>query len=134
MRRPLGGLRVLDSGWVWSAPWVGGILAEFGARVIKVEHGARPDSTRLAGRPIRDGQKVEGPTKEMSSMFHQINHGKLGITLNAKEPRAVEILKRLAAESDVVVENMSPGAMDRAGLGYEALRAVNPRLVYVSMA
>ena len=132
--KPLAGLRVLDLGWVWSAPWVGGILAEFGARVIKVEHANRPDNTRLAGRPIRNGQKVEGPTKEMSSMFHQINHGKLGITLNAKEPRAVEILKRLAAESDVVVENMSPGAMDRAGLGYEALRAVNPRLVYVSMA
>ena len=132
--KPLAGLRVLDLGWVWSAPWVGGILAEFGARVIKVEHANRPDNTRLAGRPIRNGQKVEGPTKEMSSMFHQINHGKLGITLNAKESRAVEILKRLAAESDVVVENMSPGAMDRAGLGYEALRAVNPRLVYVSMA
>ena len=67
-------------------------------------------------------------------MFHQINHGKLGITLNAKEPRAVDLLKRLAAESDVVIENMSPGAMDRAGLGYEALRAVNPRIVYLSMA
>jgi crotonobetainyl-CoA:carnitine CoA-transferase CaiB-like acyl-CoA transferase len=67
-------------------------------------------------------------------MFHQINHGKLGITLNAKDPRAVNLLKRLAAESDVVVENMSPGAMDRAGLGYDALRAVNPRLVYLSMA
>ena len=132
--KPLAGLRVLDLGWVWSAPWVGGILAEFGARVIKVEHANRPDNTRLAGRPIRNGQKVEGPTKEMSSMFHQINHGKLGITLNAKEPRAVEILKRLAAESDVIVENMSPGAMERAGLGYEALREVNPRLVYVSMA
>ncbi|HTQ01641.1 MAG TPA: CoA transferase [Casimicrobiaceae bacterium] len=132
--KPLAGLRVLDLGWVWSAPWVGGILAEFGARVIKVEHGGRPDNTRLAGRPIRNGQKVEGPTKEMSSMFHQINHGKLGITLNAKEPRAVELLKRLAADSDVVIENMSPGAMDRAGLGYDALRAVNPRIVYLSMA
>lgn len=115
--KPVAGLRVLDLGWVWSAPWVGGILAEFGARVIKVEHGGRPDNTRLAGRPIRSGQKVEGPSKEMSSMFHRVNHGKLGITLNAKEPRAVELLKRLAAESDVVIENMSPGAMDRAGLG-----------------
>ena len=132
--KPLAGLRVLDLGWVWSAPWVGGILAEFGARVIKVEHAGRPDNTRLAGRPIRNGEKVEGPTKEMSSMFHQINHGKLGITLNAKDSRAVDILKRLAAQSDVVVENMSPGAMERAGLGYDALRAVNPRIVYVSMA
>ena len=132
--KPLAGVRVLDLGWVWSAPWVGGILAEFGARVIKVEHGGRPDNTRLAGRPIRNGQPVPGPSKEMSSMFHQINHGKLGITLNAKEPRAVALLKRLAADSDVVIENMSPGAMDRAGLGYEALRAVNPRIVMLSMA
>ena len=132
--KPLAGLRVLDLGWVWSAPWVGGILGEFGARVIKVEHGGRPDNTRLAGRPIRNGQKVEGPTKEMSSMFHQINHGKLGVTLNAKEPRAVELLKRLAARERRGDREHVPGAMDRAGLGYEALRAVNPRIVYLSMA
>ena len=132
--KPLAGTRLLDFGWVWSAPWVGAILAELGAQVIKVEHGARPDNTRLAGRPIRNGQPVEGPSKEMSAMFHQINHGKLGITLNAKEPRAVALLKRLAAKSDVVIENMSPGAMDRAGLGYAALRLVNPRIVMLSMS
>ena len=131
---PLTGMRVLDFGWVWSAPWVGTILGELGAEVIKVEHALRPDNLRLAGRVFRDGQQVEGPTKEMSPMYHQINHGKVGITLNAKEPRAVELLKRLAATSDLVVENMSPGSMERSGLGYEDLRAVNPRLVMLAMS
>lgn len=132
--RPLAGLRVLDFGWVWSAPQVGGILAQFGAQVIKVEHGQRLDNTRLSGRVFRDGVKVEGPTTEMSPMFHQINRGKLGITLNVKDARAVALLKRLAADSDIVIENMSPGAMERTGLGYEALRQVNDRLVMLAMS
>lgn len=131
---PLAGLRVLDFGWVWSAPWVGTMLGEMGAQVIKVEHGARPDNVRLSGRIIRDGRVVEGPTREMSPMFHQINHGKLGITLNLKHPRAVELAKALAAQSDLVIENMSPGSMERSGLGFESLRAVNARLVMLSMS
>lgn len=132
--QPLAGLRVLDFGWVWSAPWVGTMLGELGAQVIKVEHGLRLDNLRLAGRVIRDGKPLDGPSKEMSLMYHQINHGKLGITLNAKEPRAVELLKRLANMSDLVVENMSPGSMERSGLGYESLRAVNPRIVMLAMS
>ena len=131
---PLAGMRVLDFGWVWSAPWVGTMLGELGAQVIKVEHALRPDNLRLSGRVIRDGKPMEGPSKEMSPMYHQINHGKLGITLNAKEPRAVELLKQLAGMSDLVVENMSPGSMERSGLGYETMRAVNPRIVMLSMS
>ncbi|HVF63083.1 MAG TPA: CoA transferase [Casimicrobiaceae bacterium] len=131
---PLSGIRVLDFGWVWSAPWVGAMLAELGAQVIKVEHGARPDNARLSGRVFRNGEEVQGPTREMSPMFHQINHGKLGITLNAKLPEAVALVKRLAAMSDLVVENMSPGSMERAGLGYDDLRPVNPRIVMLSMS
>jgi crotonobetainyl-CoA:carnitine CoA-transferase CaiB-like acyl-CoA transferase len=99
-----------------------------------VEHRDRPDNLRLAGRIIRDGKKVLGPSKEMSPMFHQINHGKLGITLNAKKPRAVELLKRLVEVSDVVVENMSSGTMERTGLGYDVLRDVNPRTIMLSMS
>ena len=132
--QPLAGVRVLDFGWVWSAPWVGTMLAELGAQVIKVEHAARPDNLRLSGRIFRNGQLVEGPSREMSPMYHQINHGKLGITLNAKEPRARDLLERLAAMSDVVVENMSPGSMERMQLGYDHLRTINPRLVMLSMA
>ncbi|MGR8947879.1 MAG: CoA transferase [Gammaproteobacteria bacterium] len=132
--QPLAGVRVLDFGWVWSAPWVSGMLGELGAEVIKVEHAGRPDNLRLSGRVIRDGVKVDGPSKEMSPMFHQVNHGKLGITLNLKKPRAVELCKRLAAVSDVVIENMSPGTMERSELGFDALRAVNKRIVMLSMS
>ena len=132
--KPLAGLRVLDFGWVWSAPWVGTMLGELGAQVIKIEHAKRPDNLRLAGRVFRSGQMIDGPTREMSPMYHQVNHGKLGITLNAKEPRAVELLKQLAATSDLVIENMSPGSMERSHLGYEDLRVVNPRIVMLAMS
>ena len=132
--QPLKGLRVLDLGWVWSAPWVSTMLGELGAEVIKVEHAKRPDNLRLSGRVVRDGKVVEGPHREMSPMYHQVNHGKLGITLNTKEPRAVALVKRLAAMSDIVIENMSPGSMERSGLGFETLRAINPRLVMLAMS
>jgi crotonobetainyl-CoA:carnitine CoA-transferase CaiB-like acyl-CoA transferase len=132
--RPLSGLRVLDLGWVWSAPWVSTMLGELGAEVIKVEHANRPDNLRLAGRIVRDGEIVEGPSTEMSPMFHQVSHGKLGITLNTKDPEAVALLKRLAAISDVVIENMSPGSLERSGLGYEAFKAENPRIVMLAMS
>ncbi len=131
---PLAGLRVLDLGWVWSAPQVGSILAQLGAEVIKVEHRARPDNSRLSGAIIRDGQRIEGQNADMSPMFHQINKGKLGITLNLKEPAGVDLIKQLAATSDIVLENMSAGSVERSGIGYDALSAVNPRLIMVGMS
>ncbi len=132
--KPLSGLRVLDLGWVWSAPQVGGILAQFGAEVIKVEHAGRPDNTRLSGPIVKDGRRIEGPATEMSPMFHQINQGKLGITLNMKEPEGLELIKRLAARSDIVIENMSAGAMERTGLGYDVLRGLNPGAIMLAMS
>lgn len=132
--RPLAGLRVLDLGWVWSAPQVGSILAQLGAEVIKVEHRARPDNSRLSGIIIRDGERIEGDTTDMSPMFHQINKGKLGITLNLKEPAGVDLLKRLAMSCDIVLENMSAGSVERSGIGYDVLSASNPRLVMVAMS
>ena len=134
LAKPLADVRVLDFGWVWSAPWVGTILGELGAQVIKVEHAQKPDNLRLSGRIFRAGQQVEGPSREMSPMYHQINHGKLGITLNAKKPRAVALLRRLAAMSDIVLENMSPGSMERTQLGYDGLREINPKLVMLAMS
>jgi crotonobetainyl-CoA:carnitine CoA-transferase CaiB-like acyl-CoA transferase len=132
--KPLSGLRVLDLGWVWSAPQVGSILAQFGAEVIKVEHGKRPDNSRLSGVIIRDGQRVEGQTTDMSPMFHQINKGKLGITLNLKEKAGVDLLKRLAEVSDIVLENMSAGTMERSEIGYDTLRSSNPGLIMAAMS
>ncbi|MGE0723329.1 MAG: CaiB/BaiF CoA transferase family protein [Alphaproteobacteria bacterium] len=131
---PLRGYRVLDFSWVWSGPMVAAILAEFGAEVIKVEHGKRLDNSRLRGRPIVDGKPMEGPSIELNPYFHQTNHGKRSITLNLKEPRAIALLHALAAKSQVVIENLSVGALARAGLGYEALAAVNPRIIYLSMS
>ncbi len=133
-RNRLAGLRVLDLGWVWSAPQVGSILAQFGAEVIKVEHSKRLDNTRLSGTVFRDGQAVEGPTTEMSPMFHQINKGKLGITLNMKEQAGIDLLHRLVASSDIVLENMSAGTMERTGLGYETLRRINDRVIMAAMS
>ena len=131
---PLAGLRVLDLGWVWAAPQVGSILAQLGAEVIKVEHRARPDNSRMSGVVIRDGQRIEGQTVDMSPMFHQINKGKLGITLNLKDPAGVELLKQLAESCDIVLENMSAGSVERSGIGYDTLSALNPRLVMVAMS
>ena len=131
---PLAGLRVLDMGWVWAAPQVGSILSQLGAEVIKVEHRARPDNSRLSGVIIRDGQRVEGDTIDMSPMFHQINKGKLGITLNLKEPAGVDLLKQLAKSCDVVLENMSAGSVERSGIGYDVLSATNPGLVMLAMS
>ncbi|WP_189677375.1 CaiB/BaiF CoA-transferase family protein [Sphingomonas glacialis] len=132
--RPLAGMRVIDFGWVWSAPWVGTMLGELGAEVIKIEHGKRPDTLRLSGKIFRDGVLVEGSSTQMSPMYHQVNHGKLGVTLNAKEPRAVELIRELIATSDLVIENMSPGSLERSGLGYELFRSVNPRIVMLAMS
>jgi crotonobetainyl-CoA:carnitine CoA-transferase CaiB-like acyl-CoA transferase len=132
--RPLEGIRVLDFSWVWSGPLVAGVLAEFGAEVIKVEHGQRLDNSRLRGKPLRDGQPVEGPSIETGPYFHQTNHDKLSITLNLKAPQARQLLHRLAAVSHVVVENLSPGALARAGMGYEEVAAINPRIIYLSMS
>ena len=132
--RPLQGIRVLDFSWVWSGPLVTSVLAEFGAEVIKVEHGQRLDNSRLRGRPLRDGQPVEGPSIETGPYFHQTNHDKLSVTLNLKSPDAQPLLDQLVAQSHVLVENLSPGALARQGLGYGRLAAINPRLVYLSMA
>ncbi len=133
--QPLAGLRVLDFSWVWSGPLVTSILAEFGAEVIKIEHGQRLDNSRLRGRPVReDGSPVEGPSIEIGPYYHQTNHNKLSITIDLKSPEARPLLEQLAAKSDVVVENLSPGALARQGMGWPQLSAINPRLVYLSMA
>ncbi len=132
--RPLAGLRVLDFSWVWSGPLLTSMLAEFGAEVIKVEHGLRLDSSRLRGRPLVDGKPAAGPSIEIGPYFHQTNHDKLGITLNLKAPEAQALLDHLVGLSDIVVENLSPGALERVGLGHQRLCKLNPRLIYLSLA
>ena len=125
----LAGYRVLDFGWVLAGAIPGMVLADMGAEVIKVETRQRLDYMRL-GRPIVGDQ----PDPEQNPMFHNVNRGKLSVTLNISEPDAVDLAKRLVEKSDVVIENFSPGVMDRLGLGYETLRAIKPDIIMASIS
>ena len=117
-------LVVLDLGRVLAAPYCTSILADMGARVIKVE---RPE--------IGDDSRQYGPYRNKESMyFTNINRNKEGITLNMKSEEGKEILKGLVKKADVLVENFRPGVMDKLGLGYDVLKEVNPRLVYVEIS
>ncbi len=125
----LAGYRVLDFGWVLAGALPGMVLADMGAEVIKVETRQRLDYMRM-GRPIVGDQ----PDPEQNPMFHNVNRGKLSVTLNISEPDAVELAKKLVSRCDVVIENYSPGVMDRLGLGYETLRGVKPDIIMASIS
>ena len=125
----LAGYRVLDFGWVLAGAIPGMALADMGAEVIKVETRQRLDYMRM-GRPIVGDQ----PDPEQNPMFHNVNRGKLSVTLNIGEPDAVALAIRLVEKCDVVIENFSPGVMDRLGLGYETLRAIKPDIVMASIS
>ncbi len=131
----LSGYRILDFGTAFASPMAAHLLADMGAEVIKIESRTRLDGLRL-GRPIvsedvAGGDRGEWP--EYQPVFHGLNRSKLGITVNIKHPEGVELLKRLVRISDVVINNFSPGVMDRAGLGYDVLRVEKSDLIYVSL-
>ena len=119
---PLDGVRVLDFSRVLAGPHCGRMLADLGADVIKVEP-PEGDMTRFSFPRVNS----------IATYFTQQNCGKRNISLDLKQPRAVELLRSLAARSDVVLENFRPGVMERMGLGYEVLSAVDPRLIYASL-
>ena len=121
--RPLEGVRVLDFTRVLSGPHCTRMLADLGADVIKVEPPAG-DTTRFTNPRINS----------LSTYFIQQNTGKRNISLDMTKPKAVEILKQLAAKCDIVVENFRPGVMHRMGLGYATLSSVNPKLIYASIS
>lgn len=125
--KPLAGIRVLDLSRVMAGPYCASMLADAGAEVIKVEIPGIGEDARHFG-PF-----AEGPNGRESAYFMMLNRGKRSITLDLKSPRGNDLLKRLAAKSDVLIENFRPGAAARLGIGYEALSAVNPRLVYASI-
>jgi len=123
----LHGIRVLDLSRVMAGPYCASMLADAGAEVIKIEiPGVGEDSRHI-------GPFAEGAGGRESAYFMVLNRGKKSITLDLKSPRGLDLLKRLAAKSDVLIENFRPGAADRLGIGYAALAAVNPRLVYASI-
>lgn len=126
---PLQGYRVLDFGWVLAGAIPGMVLADMGAEVIKVETHQRLDYMRQ-GRPLIGDER----DPELNPMFHNVNRGKLSITLNTTQPEAVTLARRLAATCDVVIENFSPGVMERLGLSYQSLRQTKPDIVMVSIS
>jgi Predicted acyl-CoA transferases/carnitine dehydratase len=125
---PLAGVTVLDVTRVVAGPFCSMLMADLGATVIKVEHPDEPDYARTF--PPFVGSDEE----QLSAFFTQFNRNKLGITLNLKTPDGKELFKKLVARADILVENFRPGTMDKLGLGYEALKVVNPRLVYTAIS
>ena len=125
---PLDGVRVLDLTNVLAGPFACHQLVHLGAEVIKVEAVGRGDLARNLGAD------PELSAKGMGISFLAQNAGKSSLTLNLKDPRGKEALKRLVSSSDVLVENFRPGVMDRLELGYEMLKGVNPRLIYCAIS
>jgi crotonobetainyl-CoA:carnitine CoA-transferase CaiB-like acyl-CoA transferase len=123
--RPLEGLRVVDLTRVLSGPYCTMQLGDLGAEVIKVERPVDGDDTRAFAPPFQGDQ---------AAYFLSVNRNKKSITLDMKSERGKDILWRLIDASDVIVENFRPGAMDRLGLGYEAVAAHRPSIVYCSIS
>ena len=123
-RPPLAGIRVLDLTRVLAGPFCSMILGDMGAEIIKVEEPGKGDDTR--GWPPFSGGEA--------TYFLSVNRNKKSLTLNMKAPDGQAILRRLVAKADVVLENFRPGTMERLGFGYDALRKLNPRLIYCAIS
>jgi crotonobetainyl-CoA:carnitine CoA-transferase CaiB-like acyl-CoA transferase len=125
---PLDGLRVLDLTWAWAGPFATTMLADLGAEVVNIEWWPRPSNLRPQPPTVQEGSPNAG------GWWSSNQRGKLSVGVNLKAPTGVEIVRELAAVSDVVVENFSPGVVDRLGVGFDDLVRVNRQLVYVSMS
>jgi len=128
MTRPFDGIRVIDVTHVLAGPFAAYQLAVLGADVIKVEHPDDPDQSRAAGTD------KELNRRNMGTAFLTQGSNKRSITLDLKQEKDRDTLKKLVATADVFVENYRPGAFEALGLGYKALAAINPRLIYASFS
>jgi formyl-CoA transferase len=122
---PLAGMRVLDLSRVLAGPYCSMLLADLGADVVKVERPGSGDPTRTWGPPFREGE---------SAYYLSVNRGKRSVAIDLGDANGREVAQRLALSADVVLESFLPGGADRLGLGYEALSAARPGLVYTSIA
>jgi crotonobetainyl-CoA:carnitine CoA-transferase CaiB-like acyl-CoA transferase len=130
MPGPLAGIRVLELARVLAGPWAGQILADLGAEVIKVEREGLGDDTRQWGPPFvagKDGHNLGG------SYYHSCNRGKRSLALDFETERGRRIVRKLAARSDILLENFKVGGLKKFGLDYESLSADYPRLIYCSV-
>ena len=128
---PLSHVRVLDLSRIMAGPWATQILADLGADVIKVERPEAGDDTRAWGPPyLKDA--AGNPTSE-AGYYLSVNRGKRSITVDITSAKGQDVIRRLAARSDIVVENYKVGTLTRYGLDYAALKAINPRLIFASV-
>ncbi|TAN55714.1 MAG: CoA transferase, partial [Betaproteobacteria bacterium] len=131
MPGPLSHVRVLDLSRVLAGPWAGQNLADLGAEVLKVERPKLGDDSRTYGPPwIKDR---EGRDTRDSAYFTSANRGKKSVTINLAVPQGQALVRELARASDVLIENYKFGDLARYGLGYDDLKALNPRLIYCSV-
>lgn len=121
---PMAGIRVLDISIALTGPYAAALLADQGAEVIKVERPGIGDIARYVGVAVNG----------MSSLYLVCNRGKRSVAVDMQQPAGADIVRRLAAEADVVIQNFRPGVMDRLGLGYDDIAAVNPDVVYASLS
>ncbi len=128
-QRPLSGIRVIGLEQYMSAPYCSMLLADAGAEVIKIERPGSGDPRR-AIPPFAEGKN--GNRK--AGGFMAYNRNKKSLALNLRSDSGKEVLRKLIEKSDVVVENLRPGAMDKLGLGYKALQELNPRLIYAAIS
>src|SRR4051812_14643828 len=128
MTRPFEGIRIIDATHVLAGPFAAYQLAVLGADVIKVEHPQEFDQSRETGsdRTLNRAR--------MGTSFLTQSSNKRSLTLDLKSPAGQDVFRKLIATADVLVENYRPGALDALGLGYDALCALNPRLIYASMS
>lgn len=127
MSKPFTGVKVLDFTRVLAGPYGSYQLALLGADVIKVES--------REGDDMRFGSRAnEWEKRGLAAPWVAVNSGKRSITMDLKQPKAIEVVKKLAASADVVIENFRPGVMDKLGIGYETLKAVNPKLIYCAVS
>ena len=122
---PLHGIKVVELAQIMAGPTCGMLLADMGADVIKVEKLPGGDDTRSYSEPLQGGE---------SAAFMMLNRNKRGIAVNLKTPGGLEVVKKLVAHADVVTENYRKGTLEKLGLGYEVLQALNPRLVYCAVS
>jgi crotonobetainyl-CoA:carnitine CoA-transferase CaiB-like acyl-CoA transferase len=127
MAKPFAGVKILDFTRVLAGPYASYQLSLLGADVIKVE--SRTGDDMRFGSGANEWEK-----RGLAAPWIAVNAGKRSITLDLKKPKAIEVIKRLAAKVDVVVENFRPGVMDGLGIGYETLRGLNPKLIYCAVS
>lgn len=127
MTAPLAGITVIDFSQFLSGPYASLRLLDMGARVIKVEN---PDGGDLCRRHYVSDTRIKGD----STLFHAINRGKESITLDLKTPRGLAAARRLIGSADVMIQNFRPGVIDRLGLSYDQVCAINPQIVYGSIS